>query len=367
MRILIALPGIHRYDRGAENAFIAVAKALAESGDAVTLIGSGDAREGMPYRFLRAASVRRENFERFPSLPILRNEYCYEELTFAPGLLRRYRPADYDITVTCSYPFTNWILRRPALRAHRPPHVFVTHNGEWPPLASRTGRGGSEFRFFNCEGLICINPDFFERNKKFWNCRLIPNGVDCNRFQPGPSERKAFGLPENKPIVLIVSALIANKRIEVGIEAVSRMPDAHLVVAGDGPLRNAITDAAAKLLPDRFTLLQIPPARMPMLYRSADVLLQCSKDEPFPLVFLEAMACGVPVVAHDIPRVRWFVGDDEFLVDMDDPAAITAAIRRAQTSGAEGRERRIAKALSLSWPKVAGMYRDFFRDVIAAR
>jgi glycosyltransferase involved in cell wall biosynthesis len=367
MRILIALPGIHRYDRGAENAFIAVAKSLAESGDAVTLIGSGEAREGMPYRFLRAVSVRRVNFERFPSFPILRNEYCYEELTFAPWLLRRYRPTDYDITVTCSYPFTNWILRRPVFGAHRPPHVFVTHNGDWPPLASQTDQGNSEFRFFNCDGLVCINPDFFERNKDFWNCRLIPNGVDCDRFQPGLSERKELGLPERKPIVLIVSALIANKRIEVGIEAVSRIADAHLVVAGDGPLRDAITAAAARLLPGRFTLLQIPPAQMPMLYRSADVLLQCSKDEPFPLVFLEAMACGVPVVAHDIPRVRWFVGNDEFLADMDDPAAIANAIKHAQTSGSNGRERRIAKARSFSWRKVAGMYRDFFQEVIARR
>jgi hypothetical protein len=74
MRILIALPGLHRYDRGAEIAFIAVAKELVKSGDAVTLIGSGNVRDGAPYRYLRAASMRREYFERFPSLPILRNE-----------------------------------------------------------------------------------------------------------------------------------------------------------------------------------------------------------------------------------------------------------------------------------------------------
>src|SRR5664279_3288830 len=144
MRILIALPGIHRYDRGAEIAFIAVAKELAKSGDAVTLIGSGEAREGTPYRFLRAASVRREHFERFPSLPVLRNEYCYEELTFVPQLLFRYRPAEYDITVTCSYPFTNWLLRRPVLSGARPRHVFVTHNGDWPPYSSQTGASRSE-------------------------------------------------------------------------------------------------------------------------------------------------------------------------------------------------------------------------------
>jgi len=365
MRILIALPGLHRFDRGAEIAFIAVAKELVKLGDAVTLIGSGQARESAPYRYFQAASIRREHFERFPSIPILRNEYCYEELTFVPQLLFRYRPNEYDITVTCSYPFTNWVLRRAVLRGARPPHVFVTHNGDWAPYVKQSDGRQSEFRFFDCDGLVCINPDFFERNRRLWNCRLIPNGVDCDRFQPGPANRQTFGLPKEKLIVLMVSALIPSKRIEFGIDAVSRIANAHLVVAGDGPLRKTITAAAAKLLPGRFTRLSVPPAQMPELYRSADVFLQCSKDEPFPLVFLEAMACGIPIVAHDIPRVRWFVGDDEFLVDMDDPAAIAQGIKRAHDSASTGRDQRIKKAFALSWPKVAGMYRDFFAEIVA--
>jgi glycosyltransferase involved in cell wall biosynthesis len=365
MRILIALPGIHRYDRGAEIAFIAVAKELVKFGDAVTLIGSGERRDGSPYRFLRASSLRREHFERFPSLPILRNEYCYEELTFVPELLFRYRPTEYDITVTCSYPFTNWVLRRPVFVGKRPRHVFVTHNGDWPPYSIRSGGRRSEFRFFDCDGLVCINPNFFDRNKDFWNCRLIPNGVDCERFRPGSPHREEFDLPQDKLIVLMVSALIPNKRIEFGIEAVSRIANAHLVIAGDGPLRNAITAAAAKSIPGRFTRLLVPPAQMPTLYQSADVFLQCSKDEPFPLVFLEAMACGIPVVAHNTPRVRWFLGENEFLVNMDDPDAIADGIRCAHASASSGREQRVNKAAALSWAKVAGMYRDFFQEILA--
>jgi glycosyltransferase involved in cell wall biosynthesis len=365
MRILIALPGLHRVDRGAEIAFIAVAKELAKAGDTVTLIGSGRARPGTPYRFLQAASLRRENFERFPSLPVLRSEYCYEELTSVPDFLWRYRPAEYDITVTCSYPFTNWMLRRPVFWGARPPHVFVTHNGDWPAYVGQTGAPQSEYRFFGCEGLICINPDFFERNKDQWNCRLIPNGVDCDRFRPGPAQRQEFGLPEDRLIVLMVSALIPNKRIEFGIEAVSRIAGAHLVVAGDGPLRGTITAAAARLLPDRFTLLSVAPERMPMLYQAADVFLQASKDEPFPLVFLEAMACGVPIVAHDMPRVRWFIGDDEFLADMDDPTAIAQSIQSAYRSASSGRQKRVERAATFSWAKVAGMYRNFFQEIIS--
>ena len=190
MRILFALPGLHLFNRGAEVAFISIANELAAMGEAVTLIGSGKSHDHDRYRFLHAGSIARQNFESFPSLPALRNEFAYEDLTFIPDLLRRYRPADYDVTLTCSFPFTNWALRRPTMGIRRPPHVFVTQNGDHPAHA-----GGSEFRLFGCEGLVCINPDYFERNRQKWRCALIPNGVDCNRFRLGPGAKTTIWYP----------------------------------------------------------------------------------------------------------------------------------------------------------------------------
>lgn len=63
-------------------------------------------------------------------MPLLRSETVYEEASFVPALLWRYRPADYDITVTCSFPFTNIALRRPMLGGRRPAHLFITQNGD---------------------------------------------------------------------------------------------------------------------------------------------------------------------------------------------------------------------------------------------
>jgi glycosyltransferase involved in cell wall biosynthesis len=360
MRILFALPGLHRYDRGAEIAFISIARALARSGHTVTLIGSGRVRPEEPYRFLHAASVARETFESFPSIPVLRNEYGYEELTFTPNLMRCYRPADYDVTLTCGYPFTNWALRRPTLGGTRPPHVFVTQNGDWPAQARN-----SEFRFFGCEGLGCINPEFYERNKDRWRCKLIPNGVDCDRFQPGASQRRGFGVPADRLVVLMASALVSTKRVEIGIKAVSQIPDAHLVVAGDGPLRQTIDAAATELLPGRFTRLTVAPEQMPALYQSADVFLHLSKEESFGNVFLEAMACGLPIVAHDSPRLRWIVGEGEFLLDTEDPVAVARNIEVAYHSVAEGQKARVRKAAAFSWTRIGGIYQDFLTEVIA--
>ena len=359
MKVLFALPGLHRIDRGAEIAFISVARELARTGDTVTLIGSGQERSGEPYHFIHAGSLSRDHFSFFPSAPVLRNDCAYEELTFIPDLLRKYRPSDYDVTLTCSYPFTNWALRRPALRGRRPAHVFVTENGDWPAYSDQ-----SEYRFFGCEGLICTNPDFYERNQKRWVCELIPNGVDCERFKPGAKQQQTFGLPADKLIVLMVSALISSKRVEAGIEAVRQIPDAHLVVAGNGPLRQSIESIAASALPGRFTLLSVPAEQMPVLYRSADVFLHLSKEEAFGNVFLEAMACGLPVVAHDSPRVRWIVGDNQFLVDSNSPAAIVMGIKAASAAPLAKRQENISKAASFSWPRIGKLYRDFLQRIV---
>jgi glycosyltransferase involved in cell wall biosynthesis len=362
MRILFALPGLHRCARGAETAFISVATELAKAGETVTLIGSGRPNPEAPYRFVRAASMAREKFESLPSIPGLRNECAYEELTFIPHFLYQYRRADYDITVTCSYPFTNLLLRLPSLRKVRPPHIFVTQNGDFP---ARTNK--SEYRLFGCEGLVCTNPDYYERNQRRWRCQLIPNGVDCVRFQPRANPQQCVNIPKDRFIVLMVSALVPDKRVDVGIKAISRIPEAHLWLAGDGPLRQAVDELAARLLPGRFKRFSVPPEHMPSVYQSADVFLHLSMEESFGNVFLEAMACGLPVVAHDSYRVRWIVGNDEFLLNTKDSAAIAAHIKLARESSPDKQKQRVARAATFSWVEIAAMYRVFFREVIASR
>ena len=361
MNILFALPGLHRWDRGAEVAFIAVADALANAGEQVTLIGSGPWREATAYHYVRAASLDRSYFNRLPSLPFVRNDYAYEELTFAPSLFSRYRPSAFDVTVTCGYPYTNWVLRRPVWRGKRPPHVFVTQNGDWP-----ANHNDAEYRFFGCDGLVCTNPDFYERNRKNWNCVLIPNGVDVARFTPGASQRGAFGLPPDRMIILMVSALVDFKRVIAGVEAVGRLPEAHLVVAGDGPLREKVLQRANEVLPGRFTLLSAPPSQMPDLYRSADVFLHMAFQEAFGNVYVEALACGLPVVGHDSARLRWILADVGYFVDSNDAEAVAAAVTRAAQSGIADRDRRVARAAEFSWSQIGARYRTFLQEVAKA-
>lgn len=357
MRLLFALPGFHRYDRGAEVALLAVAGELALAGEDVTVMGSGPPRPGVPYRFVPVRSVRRERFERFPMIPPLRTETAWEDATFAMALLATYRPGDYDAVVTCSFPFTHWALRRPAT-GPRPRQVFVTQNGDWPAVSDR-----SEFRTFRCDGLVCTNPDFAERNAARWNTALIPNGIHPGAFCPGPADRARFGLPADVPVVLMVSALIESKRVIEGIEAIGQLPDVHLVVAGDGPLREAVRQAAATNLPGRFTNMTLGAADMPHLYNCADAFLHMSLLKSFGNVFVEAMASGLPVVGHDTPRLRWIVGEQQPLCATDDPAALVSSLAKALAMGKGRVDPRVEQ---FYWPTIAVKYRNFIAGLVTA-
>jgi glycosyltransferase involved in cell wall biosynthesis len=362
VRIGIALPGLHRVNRGAELAFEQVGQGLALLGNDVTLIGTGEQREGSSYSFVKTSSDRRERFERWPKLPVLHSEFIYEELTWIPSLARHYRPDDFDVTMTCSYPFTNWLLRG-RHRKRRPAHIFVTQNGDAPAILDC-----HEYRFFGCDGLVCTNPEYYERNRSGWQTTLIPNGVDSSSYQPGPSEREQLGLPADVPILLMVSALTAQKRVLEAIQVVAKVPDVFFLIAGDGALRDKADQLAAKLLPSRFRRLTLPADRMPALYRSADALLHMTYAEPFGNVYIEAMASGLPVIAHESEATRWIVANDGILVDTDD---FDLTARAVTTTLLQGKDHAIGAARSTAhrfgWDTIAQQYHDFFGEVLACR
>ena len=357
LRFLFALPGFHREDRGAEIALLSVAEELARTGDEVTVVGAGPPRSGVAYRYRQIKAIDRRKLEWLPNFPPFRSETAWEDAAFAVNLLPAYRPEDFDFTVTCGFPFTHWALRRGG--KHRPLHLFVTQNGDWPAFSD-----AGEFRYFTCDGLICTNPDYEQRNRDRWRTALIPNGIDPARFDGASGDRAAFGLPETGRVVLMVSAFIETKRVLDGIRAVAALPSAHLAVAGDGPLRQQVDRLAAELLPGRFSRLTLTADRMPALYRSADAFLHMSLQESFGNVFVEAMASGLPIVGHDSARLRWIVGDRETLCDTENPAETTAAIARALETGRGAPDRRVSE---FTWESIAERYRSFARELMRER
>jgi glycosyltransferase involved in cell wall biosynthesis len=363
LRVLFVLPGLHRVNRGAEVAFESIAAELSHvKGYEVTLIGSGHARPGTGYRFVHAGCVPREKFEAWPTMPLLRSACMYEELSFVASLARVYDPREYDVTVTCGYPYVNWCLRARG-NGRRPAHVFVTQNGDWPAHTT-----GGEFKLFSCDGLVCTNNEYYERHKNRWLCDLIPNGVHPHVFFPGACKRDEFALPRDRPVALMVSALIPSKRVIEGIRAAARVEGLHLLLAGDGPLRSEVDAVGRQLMGGRFRRVVLPRLQMPNLYRSADVFLHMSQDEPFGNVYIEALATGLPIVTQDRCATRWMLEDQGVLVDTSDEDEVVDGLVCALGSGnrqhVAARRRLVERRFS--WRAISEQYARFL-ELVAER
>lgn len=362
MRIAMVLAGMHRVLRGAEVAFESIAERLGDYPDVeLTVFGSGEPRPGKPYEFVSAPSRDRTRFEGWPRLPMLRNEWQWEEATFIRSVRRHYDPAAYDLTVACSFPYSNLFLTRWGRRP-RPRHVFVTQNSDHPAV-----HDNNETRFFRCDGLVCTNPDYYDRNVARWNTVLIPNGVDPDRFSPGDGDRAHFDLPPDAPIALMVSAMIGEKRVAEGVVAAASVPGLHLVVCGDGPERRRIRELADTEMPGRFHTRRVPRADMPRMYRSADVFLHMSKNEPSANAYIEALSSGLPIVTHRRRVTEWTLGDLGYLVDTDDQHAVAGAITAAlaDDQGAAATARHARARERFSWDHLVEQYHRFFEAVLA--
>jgi glycosyltransferase involved in cell wall biosynthesis len=194
---------------------------------------------------------------------------------------------------------------------------------------------------------------------------VIPNGVDLERFVPTEG-RLEFGL--KGAVVLCVASLWRNghKRIELAIEAIARLPEASLLLCGHGPDREYFQELGTRLLgAERFTIRSFPFEQMPLVYQSADVFTLPSRQEPFGLVYLEAMACGIPVVATDDPVRQYIVGDGGILCDVTHAAAYAAALKDALQGSWKQRARQ--NATRFSWEVIAAQYRQVILQTIEAK
>jgi len=132
------------------------------------------------------------------------------------------------------------------------------------------------------------------------------------------------------PVILAVGALIPRKGQDLLIHTLPRIPDATLVLAGHGPERHAYDALAQKLgVADRVGFLgAVPHEQLPMLYAAADVMALPSSSEGLANAWVEALACGTPIVTCDVGGARELIDRPEAgHIVARDADAIAAAIR----------------------------------------
>lgn len=194
---------------------------------------------------------------------------------------------------------------------------------------------------------------------------VVPCGVDLQRFTPdGPTARRG-----RKHRLVTVGRMVPRKGFDVAIRALAGIPDTELLVVGGPDPAELPSDPEARRLrayaarcgvADRVHLVgQISRDAMPAVLRSADAVLCTPWYEPFGITPLEAMACGVPVVASAVGGLIDTVRDGVTgrLVPPRDPHALAAAVRETlgapdvlDAYGRAGRERVTRR---YSWNRIA--------------
>ncbi|NOX81917.1 MAG: glycosyltransferase [Alphaproteobacteria bacterium] len=134
---------------------------------------------------------------------------------------------------------------------------------------------------------------------------VLRNGVDLEAFTPGDREAARAALGVRGPVIVSAGHLIARKGHGLVIDALGQIPNATLLIVGDGAERARLERQAKSAgLGSRVRFLgPVAPEKMPEIYRAADILALASSREGWPNVLLEAMACGAPCVASDVGGV----------------------------------------------------------------
>ncbi|WP_242139475.1 glycosyltransferase [Sphingomonas sp. TREG-RG-20F-R18-01] len=189
----------------------------------------------------------------------------------------------------------------------------IHHWGTTPATRARVLAAGQ-----HADGLLAVSgamrDDMIALGMPAERIRVHHTGVDLDRFTPRDRDAAKQALGVDGPLVVSLGALIRRKRHDVVIEALPALPDATLIIAGEGPERAALTAlAAARGVAARVRLLgSVPHADLTALLGAADAMALASESEGLANAWVEALACGTPVVIADAGGAREVLTDPSY-------------------------------------------------------
>lgn len=386
---LAALGGV---DAGGQNVHVgALAAALGRRG-IETVVHTRREHRAVPRRVVLAPRVVVDHVDAGPAEVVSRDELLPYMDAFSADLRASWERERPDL-VHAHF----WMSGLAALEAARPLGIPVVHTfhalgvvkrrhqGEADP--SPPGRLEIEDRIVaEADRILATCTDeLFELVRLGADRRrvsVVPCGVDLERFEPdGPAEPRPQRNGVPRPRVVAVARLVERKGVGDVVEALAQVPEAELVVGGgpdradledDPEVRRLRTLAERAGVVDRIDFRgRVGRDQLPALFRSADVAVCVPWYEPFGIVPLEAMACGVPVVASSVGGLIDTVTDGATGVHVPprDPdrlasalGALTARPARARALGNAGARRARER---YGWDRIARATLEAYAGVVA--
>lgn len=265
---------------------------------------------------------------------------------------------------------TRWLTKTPYLVSLRGgdvpgfrPYDFALYHRIIGPILHRIWRRAGAV-VANSQGLADMGRAFDRRVQ----INVIPNGVDITRYR----------MPEDRnwapPKMLWAGRLVYQKGLDVLVEALGELKSLpwELTLIGDGPYRTALEQQALqKGIADRIVFTGwLDREEMDRFYQQANLFVFPSRHEGMPNAVLEAMACGLPVIASRIAGSEELVipGETGLLVPPQDTGALRGALQILLTApenrkqmGAAARQR---VETHYTWEQVARHYLSLLRDMV---
>jgi 1,2-diacylglycerol 3-alpha-glucosyltransferase len=367
LRVFLACTGLGRERRGFEAFTRACAAALAgeETLDLRVLAGGYD--DGRAGERVIANLPRSGGVARAIGSLLHRDPYFVEQASFALGMLPALLSDAPDLIYFADLNLGNalWHWRRVTGARYK----LLFYNG-----------GNSRMPFTRCDHVQQVTPAHLDaaiaRGESRERMTLLPHGVEvAKRFAlPGAAEkdeaREHLQLPREGEVLLSVGLLDrAIKRTDLLIEAVARLPEPrpYLLLAGaDGPDGAALRELAASRLGGRWSWRSVPSLVMPWVYRAADRFALLSRGEGFGLAYAEALAAGLPVLAHDDATTRYVVGEQGLLRGIEDVASAHAALvelLKSPVAAEVARARHDSIRERFGWAALRARYVELFHRV----
>lgn len=356
VRVFLPCTGLGREHRGFEAFTRECAAALRGRTDvSVTVFGGGGAGEAGERTIWNLP--RRSRAARLLGLMAGRDPYFIEQATFFPAFLLAVLRGRPDVIYFGDVNLGNalWHWRRRVGGRFR----LLFYNG-----------GPSTRPFTRCDLVQQVSPEHLDsalaRGESRERQVLLPHGL---AIAPTFAEvsaamrsgvRARLGLPHDAEVVLSVGALnMSHKRMDHVIHEVATMPSRpHLLLGAETPETPQIRALAASALGERAVVATVARTDVLAAYAAADAFVLASLTEGFGLAQLEALAAGLPCVAHDTPTSRYVLGPHGHFTDLRVPGALGGALRQALVGPAD----LATRAARHSWA-----YHQFSWDRLAAR